>query len=241
MFLKTPQRSVSFNYEFAAVDWWQGESLYAESSQSGHGFLYLPQAGILHLPFAACTQLTGWNLAGDVLWRLVSWTFLAVSVWRFVNLLPKPIHLEQWRVALITSLLGFKLPAHWTIHDFIDGHNAAGNRGLVTSAFHSSGMLARLAVAIKPLAIVAVLLLGATSAPMRLRLLLSMIAVMLFPFCNTAAPTMCCNSIKIARVMLHTAATLGNDLNWAQFFGMLDFFGIETPAQLQTSISSPRR
>jgi len=234
VFIKTPQRSVSFNYEFAAVDWWQGESLYAESSQSGHGFLYLPQAGILHLPFAACTQLTGWNLAGDVLWRIVSWTFLAVSVWRFVNLLPKPIYLEQWRVALITSLLGLSCLRIGQSTILLTATLLLGIEAWSQARFTRAACWLGLAVAIKPLAIVAVLLLGATSAPMRLRLLISLIAVMLFPFA-TQRPAYVLQQYQDCRVMLHTAATLGNDLNWAQLFGMLDFFSIETPAQLQTS------
>jgi hypothetical protein len=90
-----------------------------------------------------------------------------------------------------------------------------------------------LAVAIKPLAIVAVLLLGATSAPMRLRLLISMIVVMLFPFA-TQRPDYVLQQYQDCRVMLQTAAKLGNEANWAQLFGMLSYFGIETPAQMQT-------
>lgn len=233
VFLKTPQRSVSFNYELAAVHWWQGESLYAESSETGHGFLYLPQAGILHLPFAACTQLTGWDLAGDVVWRIFSWTMLAISCWRFVKLLPTPMNLEQWRVALITSMLGLSCLRIGQSTILLTATLLLGCEAWSQARFTRAALWLGLAVAIKPLAIVAVLLLGATSAPMRLRLLISMLVVLLFPFA-TQRPDYVVQQYQDCRVMLHKAATLGNESNWAQLFGMLSYFGIETPAQIQT-------
>ncbi len=36
--------------------------------------------------------------------------------------------------------------------------------------------------------------------------------------------------------MLQTAANLGNESNWAQLFGMLDFLGIALPGTLQSVI-----
>ncbi len=106
VYLKTPKRSVSQHYELAAVHWLQGEELYAESSVTGHGFIYLPQSAILHIPFAFCSQVTGWIAAGDVVWRIVSWSLLAYSTIRFAKLSQLPSSQTQWRVALVTSLLG---------------------------------------------------------------------------------------------------------------------------------------
>jgi len=49
-----------------ASHWLQSESLYSESKIIGHGFLYLPQAAIFHIPFALLSEWTGVKEAGDV-------------------------------------------------------------------------------------------------------------------------------------------------------------------------------
>ncbi|MCS7009380.1 MAG: glycosyltransferase 87 family protein, partial [Chthoniobacterales bacterium] len=69
------------NYRQAAEKWWHGEQSIYISKKSG--FLYLPHAAIIYTPFVLPPKRIG-----EPLWRIVSLTTLAWAIWRSAKILP---------------------------------------------------------------------------------------------------------------------------------------------------------
>lgn len=232
VFLATPKRSVSHHYEQAAIRWLSGESLYRDSKESGHGFLYLPQAAILHIPFAICSKVSGVEWFGDTAWRITSWLALVVGCWHFRKLIDVPLD-HNWVMASCVSVLGISCLRIGQSTILLTALMILALVAWRMERFTQSAICLALALAIKPLAIVLVLLVFAISGPMRLRLILSLMVLALFPFaCQT--PSYVFQQYMDAKAMLQTAAELGNSGDWAQLFGMLDFFGIAANSQTQS-------
>jgi alpha-1,2-mannosyltransferase len=233
VYLASPHRSVSFHYEQAAVRWLEGSSLYAQSNETGHGFLYLPQSAILHIPLAIGSRLSGWASFGDVGWRIGSWLALAYASGQFIRLDGPVDRRAKWITAICVSLLGVNCLRIGQSTLLLTALMLLALTALRWEQYTRSAVLLAIAVAVKPLAIVLVLLLFAISSPMRLRILLALVVVGAFPFlCQRPAYVM--QQYVDCWSMLNTAAALGNTSNWAQLFGMLNFFGLPTSATFQT-------
>ncbi len=232
VFAATPKRSVSTNYEQAAVHWIDGSPLYSESKENGHGFLYLPQAAILHLPFAVVSNVTGLPWFGDLCWRVTSWLMLIYSCWHFRKLSTSSPETD-WIMACCVSLLGLSCLRIGQSTMLLTAFMILAVVTWRSKRFTQAAICIALAVAVKPLAIVLALLMFAISGPMRVRLLLAFTALVLAPFaCQT--PAYVFEQYRDCWAMLRTAADLGNSGGeWAQLFGMLDFFGIATPGRVQ--------
>lgn len=245
VFLATPDRSVSFHYERAANRWMNSESVYADSVESGHGFIYLPQAAILHIPFALATQWSGIDRLGDVLWRILSWFVLAISCWRFGLLLKSPsstgdqqaipLNAIQWRMALVVSLVGLSSLRIGQSTMMLTAILLLSVDAWRLKRFTLSSTLLALAIAVKPLAIVLALLIFAVSAPMRARLLASCILLIASPFAFQY-PEFVVQQYRDCFAMLNTAAGLGNESHWAQVFGMMYVFGMSIPGKVQMAL-----
>ena len=234
VFAATPHRSVSSNYEQAAVHWIEGAPLYAESKANGHGFLYLPQAAILHIPFATLSNISGLPWFGDVCWRISSWLMLTFSCWHFRKLSLNSRETD-WIMASCVSLLGVSCLRIGQSTVLLTALMILAVVAWRWQRFTQATLCIALAVAVKPLAIVLALLMFAISSPMRVRLFLASIALVLFPFA-CQAPGYVIQQYRECWTMLRTAADLGNSGDWAQLFGMLDFFGVPTSGRLQNIV-----
>ncbi len=234
VFLQSPHRSVSHHYEDAANRWLHGEPLYSDSMETGNGFLYLPQAAVLHIPYRVIRDITGIEIAGDVVWRLTSWLLLALAAIRCGRWVEAPAHQTQWRMAMVVCLLGVSSLR-------IGQSTMLMTAGIVLAIdcwrrqrFSRSATWIAIAIAVKPLAIVPAMLLFAVSAPMRWRIVMGagLVAVSVFGFQN---PEYVWQQYLDCATMLGRAADLGNQPGWwAQLFGMLDVFGFPTPPSVQT-------
>src|SRR5687768_7977399 len=77
MTLAGSKRSVTTSYRQAAQQWLAGGPMY---NDDGAGFLYLPSAAVLFVPFALLP-----DSAGEVLWRVLTIGTFAAGVWRLVQ------------------------------------------------------------------------------------------------------------------------------------------------------------
>ncbi|TWT82928.1 hypothetical protein CA13_43910 [Planctomycetes bacterium CA13] len=233
-FLSRPKRSVSMHYEAAAMQWLQSESLYSHSMENGHGFLYLPHAAILHVPYAVVTQVTGLSLAGDVVWRIISWALLAFAVWRMGQRIAPENRMVQWRVAAIVGMLG--------ISCLRIGQSTMLMTALMlltvdiwqAKKYAFAAALIALAVAVKPLSIVMALLLFAISPPIRKPLLIACLVAIALPFC-LQNPTYVWQQYRDCVVMLRVSANMGSSFSGADLFGLLEAFGITVGSGMQTA------
>ena len=246
VFLATPQRSVSHHYEQAARNWMAGEPLYAMALESGHGFLYLPQAAILHIPYALVSKLTGNAHAGDVAWRCFSWLVFCLGLWRIGELMDRawsqqrlPIAGWQWRIAVIGCLLSVSALRIGQSTLLMGGLMMLGIHCWSGKKWNATALLLALAIACKPLAVVLALLVSVISPPMRWRAPLAIVALLAAPlFISLLGPGL---SYAIQQYlacfqMLQTAAEIGNNFQWAQLFGMLSVLGIAIPDSWQTLV-----
>jgi alpha-1,2-mannosyltransferase len=78
-------KSVTGNYRSACVAWWDREPMYRiANAEDIDGFLYFPQAAILHTPFSF-----GPPKMGEFLWRAAILGVFAAGVWRLAKLANK--------------------------------------------------------------------------------------------------------------------------------------------------------
>ncbi len=169
-------RSVVPAYRISALQWIAGQPLY-ELSGIG-GFTYFPQAAILFVPFALLPPALG-----EVLWRLVNIGVLAFGLRSFARLAG-----ERSEQNLFTLMTLVTIPIAWDCAR--NGQATLAMTGLMLlavtdvagSRWWRAALWLSLAVAIKPLAIVLVLLIIAIDRPMTWRVLLGMLVLALAPF-----------------------------------------------------------
>ena len=234
-YLSNTARSVSSNYELAASHWLQSESLYSESKIIGHGFLYLPQAAIFHIPFALLSEWTGVKEAGDVAFRIASWVVLAVCCFRFTRLAGHEDGFSQVLMALAVSAVG--------VSCIRIGQSTVMMTALMLLSldmwrlgrYNWSAVCIAVAIGVKPLAIVLALLLFAVSRTMRVRLILCAIGLAALPFVSQS-PLYAWNQYRDCFAMMGIAAESGNQSYWAQLFCMLRIFGVPLSGPVQNVI-----
>lgn len=166
------RRTVTPNYRQAAEKWWEGkQDIYTGKKK---GFLYLPQAAILYGPFAALPKRVG-----EPLWRWAGLAALAWGLWRAGRVFGGASGFSPGGIFLILTAL--TLPA-----SLASAGNGQMNVLLSALFLHAAVDLAGrswwraalilvLALALKPLALVYLLLAGALLPKARWKLAVGLI------------------------------------------------------------------
>lgn len=224
--LFTKERTVTNAYRHGVDRWFNSQPLYDDS---GHGFIYFPQAALTFAPWAVLP-----HVAGEIVWRWSCIGVLCAAVFRLVHVLGGN---SNW--FLIASIATAALS--WTSAQ-------AGQSTLPMTAlmiFAAIGVhqkrwwlatwLLVLGVAVKPLTMVMVLLVAAIYPPMLWRLMVGFVAMVLIPFA-TQSPSYVIDQYRGCLDMLRAAYNQGDNPKdyWAQLFGMLRVFGVEVPPMIQT-------
>jgi len=232
-------RSVTPLYFEAAEHWLGTEDLYI---RGGRGFLYLPQAAMLAVPFNFLPKTFG-----EVCWRLMTIGVFAAGVHRLCRLVfreggfdaslidgaPRLVtgeHKASGRLFVATSCVA--VPLAWS--SALNGQSTLMIAGLMMLAaydivrnhFWRAAWLLALALAFKPLAIVMILLVGCLWRPMASRLIVTCAAALASPYL-LQSPEYVTRQYAGCLAMLGDAARLGARTSWAQIFGMLKLLGIE--------------
>ena len=249
VFLTSAERSVSHHYEQAAANWMAGQPLYLESAESGHGFLYFPQAAILHVPFAWASTTSGNPLAGDVLWRVVIWSVFCWGLWRTTDR-----HMRlwtagdarvstsgwQWRAAVVAGLLSASALRIGQSTLLMGGLMMLAVDLLASRRWTGAVGVVLLATAVKPLAMVLALLMLATHPKLWWRFAAGIPILVLVPVVIATlgglGPVYAWDQYVGCFEMLRKAARLGNDSDWAQVFGMLSVVGCDVLPTVQTMV-----
>ena len=220
--VRHPLHSIFDVYRDGAAHWWAAAPLYGTGMRA---FVYLPSSALLFTPFAWLPPPLD-----DLLWRACS---VAVFVAGVIRLMPgRPVH-----QAVVLILL---LPCAGV--DVLRGQASVAMAGLVflgaaavtAPRWGRAAAWLCLAVAIKPLAIVPLLLFAAACPPLRRWLPLGLAAVLLLPFASAQPGYVMAQYRDMTRVMLH-AGDLGvtrfNDVAM-----MLHRFGADLPASALLAI-----
>ena len=177
MTLSQPLRSLTPLYQQSAMDFWIGRR---EPLDFGQGFYYLPASRILYSPFA----LLG-VAVGGLLWRLVGFALITLSAWRWADLLT-PRFVDRCFATILILMIPasagalrngqFDAPV-WPLMALAAAAVAGG-------AWWRAAALLGLALALKPTAIVAALLIGAVWPQVGLRLLPIAVVILAIPYAN---------------------------------------------------------
>src|SRR5574337_895409 len=222
------ERTVTPVYRTASLQWVTGNAIYTEGI---HGFLYLPSAAVLYLPFAwpPCN-------VSEVLWRIVTIGSLASGVWRLSRLAGREGGVELFPLMTLLSIP----PA-------MDGaRNGQMNLPLATLMIHAVVELSNrrwwwatlwlsLGLALKPLMIVLILLTAAIYRPMMWRLPLGVVAVLLLPFA-AQLPSYVLGQYQLCVRKLSVSSRLGKVARFNDLFGLIQSLGIDTPYPVQAII-----
>ncbi|WP_029076093.1 glycosyltransferase family 87 protein [Kaistia adipata] len=225
------RRSVVPVYRLGALGWWRGEDIFGGGIA---GFLYLPSFAVLYTPFA----LLGASL-GDALWRVVSVGLLAYAIWWSVGLLlPAVAGRRKWLVLGACLLLlepsGFSAFRNGQATVLLMALLMLGSVAIVEERWWRSALFLGLAFAIKPLALVLMLLVGVLYPKLGWRLVVVTIGFLLLPFVNPdPAGVVDLYRLGIAKIL---AAGDPGDGRWADLTGLLNALGISLSDRVLTGI-----
>ncbi len=214
-------------YRVAAADWWHGRPVYR---LDGTGFLYLPASAVLYGPFAALPM--PW---AGALWRIGNVLAFATGI-RHMTL---AVLGRRRPAALLVAALAFPLAWSCARHGQMTLTMAAALLlGLAAAAegrWRRAGWWLCLAVAIKPLALVAVLLAFVLLPRLRPTLLVGLCAVAALPFA-TQAPGYVVQQYRDCVANFRAAAAHAHQSEQAQLFWSLRELGLGLEPATQTVI-----
>ena len=225
------KRSVVPSYRAGALGWISGQPLYDGTGVGG--FVYLPQAAVLYVPFALFPPVVG-----EVLWRLAMIAVFAAGLYRFGRLAG-----ERSAGEFFPVLTAVSIPLVWDCARNGQATLVITGLMLLAVADIEQGRLWRatvwlsLGIAIKPLVVVLALLVMATDRRMSWRLLAGMGVTALVPFL-TQSPDYVARQYAAFAQNLTTAAHVGVSVRgWTSPFTALRALGIvDVPENIQTAI-----
>ncbi len=223
-----PLRTVTHSYFSGAADWNAQRSLYGKT---GEGFLYLPQAAVVFVPFTFFPEL-----GRELLWRCFTIGVFAWGVRRLAGLAEASCDVPLFGLATAISI-----PLAWS--SARNGQATLPMAGLMmiaighlsTAAWWRAAGCLKLSLAIKPLALVLILLSAAVYGPMRTRLVASMFITAAIPFLLKNPAYVVSQYAAFARTA-GLAADHSQLATFAQVFGMLRVVGLDVSEATQTFI-----
>src|SRR3990170_6126093 len=223
-------RSVVSAYRTAALSWFAGQGLYDGSGVGG--FVYFPQAAILFAPFAMIPQTMG-----EVFWRLVNLGVFALGLRGFALLGQERSGRSLFPLmTLVTLPLAWDCARNGQATLIMAGFMLLAVTDIARCRWWRAVLWLSLSVAIKPLAIVLVLLIMAIDRPMTWRLLLGMATVALSPFL-TQGPAYVLQQYAAFLQNSTTAAHVGVVAHgWTSPFSVIKLIGVELTEQVQMAI-----
>lgn len=221
------QKSVTGNYRTACVAWWDRQPIYQiDDPENIDGFLYFPQAAILHTPFSY-----GPPVVGEWLWRCVILSVFVAGVWR-LSRLAREDHRPDY-FAVISFLAVFSVAGN--LRNGQSNLLMAGTMMLAAADIYDKSwwkatLWIVLGVLLKPLGMVMLLLVGALYfKPMARRLAVGLVIGAALPFIT--APWEYALAQHVDFVTKMRAAGDPNRM-FADFKGMLDNYLIPVPGWL---------
>jgi hypothetical protein len=177
------KHTVSPVYWKAAHQWWQGVDMYGSKEntlQGLHGFLYFPQAAIVFTPLAYLPVL-----AAEILWRLISLASVAWALWRMCGIFAGERRLLWFGLGTFLAMPATLLSSqNGQCNLLILALLALGAADMIQNRLWCSTFWLVLGLALKPHALVFILLIAVLQPSMRWRLLVGILAVAALPWVN---------------------------------------------------------
>jgi len=221
-------RTVVPAYREGALFWMAGQTIFAHPGVGG--FVYLPQAAVLFIPFALLPVV-----AGEVLWRFVNIGVFALSIFHFAGLARGRSEKELFPLMTLVSLpLAWDCARNGQATLIMTGLMLLAVVDIARSRWWRAVLWLALGVAIKPLVIVLALLVMAIDRPLSWRVPVGMLAGALFPFL-TQHPAYVLDQYAAFWSSLTKAVHVGAvDKGWTTPFNALQVLEVAVPEKVQT-------
>lgn len=218
------------SYWIAALNWLAGKGLYDGTGVGG--FVYLPQAAILFVPFALLPPVLC-----EVLWRVVNIGTFAIGLRSFARLAGERSGIELFPLmTLVTIPFAWDCARNGQATLAMTGLMLLAVSDVARSRWWRATLWLSLGVALKPLIIVLVLLIIVIERPMTWRVILGMVAVALSPFL-AQHPAYVLQQYSACFHNTTTAAHVGVvATGWSTPFTALRIAGVEVPELAQTTL-----
>jgi alpha-1,2-mannosyltransferase len=230
MIVAGSNRTVVPSYRMAALNWLAGQGLYDGTGVGG--FTYFPQAAILFVPFAIFPPAMS-----EALWRFVIIGVFAVGILGFARLAGERPGKELFPLmTLVTIPLAWDCARNGQATLALTGLMLLSIVDVARGRWWRATLWLSLGVAVKPLAIVLVLLVMAIERPMTWRLLLGMAAMAMAPFL-TQHPAYVLQQYAACLRNTTTAVHVGAVVQgWTSPFSALRVAGVDVPERIQTVV-----
>jgi hypothetical protein len=216
-------------YRLASTQWWAGQDPYTTNAHAG--FLYFPQAAFLFTPFNALP-----DLAGDILWRAATFGLFAYALVRLNAFFLLRNREPLGKSFLVLSLLAapsalaslrnaqFDLPLAALI--VLTATEIASARWTAATVWLC------LAVALKPLAVVPLLLFGALYWKLIPRIVIGLLIVIALPFLHWNPAFVAHEYVRCFQTLVWAAGA--DEPKYSDLAALLSHFGYDAPDLLKT-------
>lgn len=218
-------------YRFASTQWWAGQDPYTYDNHSG--FLYFPQAAVIFTPFNVLPFYLG-----EILWRVATFGLFAYALVRLTECFLSRDASSPGKKFLILSLLAvpsslaslrnaqFDLPLASLI--VLTAMEVVRNR------WNAATLWLSLAIALKPLAIVPLLLFGALYWKLIPRLIVGLLVVIAIPFLHWNPAFVAHEYVRCFETLVWAAKA--NEARYSDLAALVSHVGIYPPDLLKTIV-----
>ena len=218
-------------YRLASTQWWAGQDPYTTNDHSG--FLYFPQAAVIFTPFNLLPFY-----AGEVLWRLATFGIFAYALTRLNEFFIPHDKQSSIKTFLILSLLA--VPS-----SFASLRNAQFDLPLASLILLTAAEVARerwntaalwicLGVALKPLAVVPLLLFTALNWKLIPRVIVGMLIVIALPFLHWNPAYVAHEYFRCFETLVR--ATKADEPRYSELAALISHIGIYPPDWLKFTV-----
>jgi hypothetical protein len=221
-----PERTgVVPNYRFASSHWWAGESMYPGGT---HGFLYAPQFALLFTPFHLVQPL----VLGEILWRLLGFGLFALALSELSKCNFGTAKGGKFNPAFALLVL-LAVPA--SLASLSNGQtNLHLSATLVllclsirAEKWNLAATLLTIALILKPISIAPWLLAFAVFSPLRVRLIVGLMALGVVGLMHPSPTYAWSQWIEFTNKLLHSYTP--ENLRVSDLFGFLEKLGLPNP------------
>jgi alpha-1,2-mannosyltransferase len=226
--LHSDKHNTTPTYRAASTAWWEGIDPYTNNAHAG--FFYFPQAAFLFTPFNVLPFMLG-----EILWRAFTFGLFIYALMRLNAFFLAARRRSQPRTFLVLALLAvpsafaslrngqFDLPLAALI--VLSASEIAAGR------WSTAALWICLAVALKPLAVVPLLLFGALYARLIPRLAVGILAVIALPFLHWNPAYVAHEYVRCYEAL--TWASQGDEARYSDLGALLSHFGMNAPLRLK--------
>ena len=217
-------------YWKAAARWRQRLPMYEEAIHTAHGFLYLPHSAISFIPATLLPESLGLAI-----WRLASMGLIGLGVWRVTKVAYSDSSRAQCTAAIVAGALAYSTIRNGQATAAMEGAILLSAAALANRQYRAMAVWGVIGVAIKPLAIIWLLLAGVLHPRCWRPLALVVLIAWILPFL-TAPPSYVWSEYVAFGRMLFKAEAVGPSRYWTQVFVASSFWGWDTSRQTQTVV-----